>query len=253
MINIKKAEEEFKKYLREYNINEPNILLKVRHTFRVKEICKDIATSLNLSEDKIKLAELIGLLHDIARFEQYTRYATFSDIHSIDHGDLGVEILEENDYIKKYIKNDKYVEIIKKAIKNHNKYSIEGNLNKETEMFCKIIRDADKLDILYQATFELYESRKSNIEEQIISPKVLEQFLDGKIINRENVENDINKIIVNIAFIYDFYFKETYKIIKDNNYIDKIIDRFKFKNEETIRQIELIRRLANDYIHKNIQ
>ena len=40
---------------------------------------------------------LIGLLHDIGRFEQVKVYDTFSDIDSIDHADYGVEIL--GDYI----------------------------------------------------------------------------------------------------------------------------------------------------------
>ena len=51
---------------------------------------------------------LIGLLHDIARFEQYTKYKTFRDSISIDHGDLGVEILFEEKEIEKYDLDKKY-------------------------------------------------------------------------------------------------------------------------------------------------
>ena len=70
----------------------------------------------------------MGLLHDIARFEQYTRFQTFSDLKSIDHGDYGVEILKQNNYIRKFIDTDEYDNIIFKAIKNHNIFKIEDGL-----------------------------------------------------------------------------------------------------------------------------
>ena len=38
------------------------------------------------------------------RFEQYKKYETFKDLESIDHGDLGAEILEND--IRKYIETD---------------------------------------------------------------------------------------------------------------------------------------------------
>ena len=48
--------------------------------------------NLNLEKEDIKLAELIGLLHDIGRFEQLKRFNTFVDKKSINHGEFGGEI-----------------------------------------------------------------------------------------------------------------------------------------------------------------
>ena len=53
--------------------------------------------------------------------------------------------------IRKYIENDKYDEIIRKAIKNHNKFEIEKRLTEKELIFAKIIRDADKIDIIYES------------------------------------------------------------------------------------------------------
>lgn len=253
MIDIKRAEEEFKRYVSKYDINVPQIKMKYYHTFRVEELCGEIAISLGMNEEEINLAKLIGLLHDIARFEQYTKYKTFSDIHSIDHADFGVKILEKDNYIRKYIETDKYYSIILKAIKNHNKYSIESNLDEKEEIFCKIIRDADKLDIMYLGTFKNWEEKRNLLEEQRISSKVLEQFIEEQIIDRRYVKNDVDKVVVDIAFIFDYNFKENYKIIKQNDYINKTIDRFDFKDEETKKQMELIRKIANDYIDNQIE
>ncbi len=253
MIDIEKAEEEFRKYTNKYDKTDFNIELKIHHTFRVEALCEKIARSLGMNEEEINLSKLIGVLHDIARFEQYTRYKTFSDIHSIDHGDLGVKILEEDNYIRRYIENDKYDAIIKKAILNHNKYAIEPNLNKKEEMFCKIIRDADKLDIMYEATCEFWKDDVKNIEKQVVSPEVLEQFLSKQVVNKRYVKYTIDNIIVILAFIYDFNYKESYKIIKENNYIDEIINRFSFEITETKEQMKLIGEIAQKYIQEKIE
>lgn len=250
MINLKEAEKEFVNYTSNFDLTEQHIERKVRHTFRVEEICEEIAKLLELDEEKIDLAKLIGLLHDIGRFEQYTRYKTYEDFRSIDHANLGVDILEKDNYIKKYIETEEFDKIIKKAIYNHNKYSIEEDLDEETEIFCKIIRDADKIDIMYEATCEFWKDNIQDIEKQFVSKKVYEQFMNKQIIDKRYVENYLDGVIVNIALIFDFNFKYSYNLIKEKNYINKTLDRFNFKNEKTKEEIKLIRKIANDYINE---
>lgn len=252
MIDIEKAEQEFKRYTNKYIIDK-RIERKVYHTFRVEELCGKIAKFLEMSEDEVKLAKLIGLLHDIARFEQYTTYKTFDDIKSIDHGEHGVQILKNNNYIRKYIETDLYDEVINKAITNHNKYRLADNLSEKEEIFCKIIRDADKLDIMYQATCESWKEQINNIEKQAITLEALEQFVSNQIVNKRYISHDIDRVVVVMGFIYDLNFIESYKIIKENNYIDKIIDRFDFKNEDTKEQMELIRKTAKEYIDNKLK
>jgi len=253
MIDIKKAEEEFRNYASGYDMKESKISMKYYHTFRVEKICEEIAILLGLDEEKGSLAKLIGLLHDIARFEQYALYKTYDDMKSIDHGDLAVEILKKDNYIRRYVKTDEYDNIILKAIKYHNKYSIGDEVNEEENLFCKIIRDADKLDIFYIKVNETLEYQRKEIEEEFITKEVLEQFMAKQSINRKYVYTNLDRLIVLLAFIYDFNFKESYKIIKDNKYIDRAIDIFDFKKQETKNQMELIRKTANDYINNQIE
>ena len=252
MIDIKKAEEEFKKYTSKYDMTELHISRKVTHTFRVVELCEKIAISIGRNEEDINLAKLIGLLHDIARFEQYTIYKTYNDLKSIDHGDFAVEILQKDNYIRKYIETVEYDEIIFKAIKNHNKYEIEDGMSERERLFCKIIRDADKIDIIYQATCESWEKDIEKIEGQSITQEVINDFNSKSTINRVNVREIIDRIVVIVAFIYDLNFKESYKILKDKDYINKIFDRFNFEKEETKVQMEQIQKIAIDYISKEM-
>ena len=94
--------DEFKIYTDKYTYLGDPVILKVDHTFRVVKLCAEIAKSLNLSDEDIALAKLCGLLHDIGRFEQYRIYHTYKDKDSIDHGDLGYEILTDDNYIEKF-------------------------------------------------------------------------------------------------------------------------------------------------------
>ena len=135
------------KYLKNYNPEDAQIKLKISHIYRVAELSKRLATMLNLSEEDILLAELIGLLHDIGRFEQIKNYHTFLDKESIDHAEYGNKILFEDDLIRNFITEDKYDEIIKTAISNHNKPCISNDLTNYERLHAMIIRDADKTDI----------------------------------------------------------------------------------------------------------
>ena len=71
MIDIENAKEEFLKYRDLFDKENENIERKYVHTLNVMDLSEIIATSLNLNEEEIKLAKLIALLHDIARFEEY--------------------------------------------------------------------------------------------------------------------------------------------------------------------------------------
>ena len=76
---IEKAIEEFKKYTSNYLEYGDMITLKINHTLRVMDLCEEIAKSLNLSEEEIYIAKIIGLLHDIGRFEQYKEYRNIKE------------------------------------------------------------------------------------------------------------------------------------------------------------------------------
>ena len=116
-----KAIEQFIDYTSNYLEYGKMMKLKVNHTLRVVNLSEKIAKSLNLSEEEINIAKNIGLLHDIGRFEQWKNYNTFKDYVSIDHADLGVSILKKENFIRQFIEDDKYDDIILNSIKYHNK------------------------------------------------------------------------------------------------------------------------------------
>ncbi len=252
MIDLEIAKKEFLNYASNYDSNNSHITMKISHILRVMEWSRKIAESLNLSQEDIELAALIGLLHDLARFEQRRLYNTFSDSKSVDHGDLAVTILEENEYIRKYIEDNQFDDIIKIAVKNHNKFKIEDGLDERTLLHSKIVRDADKIDIMYEGVHMFYNQPNEieQIENLPIAEEYYEQFIQEKQIFRKKDPTVLDGMICLISFIFDLNFDFSKEIILKENYINKILNRFDFKNEKTKSQIDEIRNIANEYLKK---
>lgn len=257
MIDIIKVEEEFKKYVEPYDITNPKIERKVVHTFRTANVAKEIAESLELEEEDILLAQLIGILHDIGRFEQVRIYNTYNDIKSIDHADFGVEILFKEEKIKDFIEDRQYDDIIYKSIKNHNKYATEKGLNDRELLHSKIIKDADKTDIfavhvgdIQKRINDIY--KYDDVAKQKITPIVLKTFLKHELTDKRNVKNDIDSLINIISFIYDFNFKKGLEMIKENKYIEKLIFELE-KTNINIEQTLLIKNTALDFLENRLK
>ena len=247
-IDIEKAKQEFINYTNKYDLKITNIDRKYWHSLRVMDCAGRIAESINLSEEEIELAKLIGLLHDIARFEQYTKYKTFHDEESFDHGDKGAEILKNNGYIRRYIEEDKYDNIILKAIKNHNKFKIEEGLSEKELLFAKIIRDADKLDIFYEGVeyFWITEEEISKAEKSNeITEEVWNYFINGNLIEHKYKITPLDGIICFIALAFDLNFEYTWNKIKEEKYIDKLLDKFDFENIEIEEKMDEVRERMN--------
>lgn len=248
-MNIDEAINEFNNYTSNYDDKDNMIKLKINHTYRVVDYCKEIAESLNLDEEKINLSKLIGLLHDIGRFEQVKRYHTFSDKDSIDHANLGVDILKENNYIRKFISSNEYDDILLKSIENHNKYTISQDLNDDELLFSKLIRDADKIDILY-----LYTIKEVDLEldDKPFSDNVYNTLLKKSDVARKDLKSKTDRLSISLGFIFDINYKKSFEIIKEKDFFNIIIDQYieKTNNNKLKEQLENIRKVISNYIEE---
>lgn len=102
VINRKNVINAFAEYVRNYDPSDEKIKLKIDHTYRVAGLCQRIAESLGLSEPDVDIAWLLGMLHDIGRFEQIRRFGTFSDADSVDHAEFGADLLFKEGLIRKF-------------------------------------------------------------------------------------------------------------------------------------------------------
>mgnify|MGYP004610037193 CR=1 FL=1 len=248
-----RAEKAFKEYLKNYNVEDRSIALKIRHTYEVINKSEYIAEGLKLDKENIELAKIIALLHDLGRFEQIKRFKEFND-KNIEHAEFGVKALLEDGLITQFIDDRSYDNIIYKAIYNHNKFKIENDVNSKELLHCKIIRDADKLDNFRVKQKDELEDifpkiyNKETINYENISSKVYEDFMKHKCIKLEDRKTIIDYWVCVIAFIFDLNFDISLQYVKEKNYIDILIDRIEYKNYDTKQKMEDIRKCAKEYI-----
>ena len=236
MIDLQKARLAFKEYINRYdNQNDPGFNLKVVHTYHVVENAIMIAKKLKLSEEDINLAGLIAILHDIGRFDELKNLKKFDSIGN-DHAMFASKLLFDEGLINNFIDNNKYNNIIKKAIENHNKKTIEENLSKQELLHAKIIRDADKLDNYrvkieedIKNIFPGIVNNKEEIENSLISDKVYNSIINKKCVDIKDRAYPLDYWVCILAFTFDINFKETLSIIKENDYINILIDKFNYK------------------------
>lgn len=255
MIDIEKAKIAFKDFLEEYeDKSDLGFELKIIHTYHVVETAKKIAEKLNLSKEDIELAELIGILHDIGRFEELKITNELNSV-KFNHAGHGSEMLFEKGMIRKFIKDNQYDGIIKKAIENHSKLKIEKNLDERTLLHSKIIRDADKIDNYrvkkdekIEAIFPKRVDRIRDMEESRLSDKVYNTILDKKCVDIHDRVTPLDFWVCILAFTFDLNFDVSYKIVKENDYINVLIDRFEYKDDETKSRMENIRKIINEFI-----
>jgi hypothetical protein len=208
-----------------------NIALKDKHS---RATCGEIlylADKLAVIGDRRRLAEALGLLHDVGRFEQFVRYRTYNDPRSVDHGLLGLEVLRKNRVLEGL--DDGEREIIEKAIEYHGWKQLPEDLDGEVLFFSRLLRDADKLDI-YRVVIEYYQQYRERPEEFRLeieypdeprcSAEVVEKLLRGQAIGYDELRtlNDVK--LCQIAWVYDVNFGATLKRIRQRGFLEKIFD-----------------------------
>ena len=176
----------------------------------------------------IHLAKVIGLLHDIGRFEQDKLFNSFKD-GKFDHGNYGVEVLKENNFLDNFNIDKEDYEVVYKAVDNHNQFKIDDGLTERELLFAKLVRDADKLDILYVLGNPNIKGILKQDESKI------EKELDVSFFNKipgniKYVKSKNDGLIIIFSYIYDINFKESYQVIYENKYYDKIYERINRKD-----------------------
>ncbi len=172
----------------------------------------------------------------------------------INHGEMSIKVLFENNLIRKFIPNNKYDEIIKTAVINHNRAHIEDGLDKKSILFSQIIRDADKIDILKTITLPETDLKGIFWYEDFDIAKINENLIEDlktiKYIYYSKIQNNADQILIFYGYIFNFNFPTSLEIISRNKYLDLFTKRLyiQFKSKQIHTQLEEILQICNDYI-----
>lgn len=198
-----------------------NLLLKKEHTERVLGEALLLAAALKLPERDRRIAGAAALLHDISRFPQYAQYGTFRDSESRDHGDWSCQIVKDEEFWEDPLPpeppaHEEEGQIILEAIRWHNKRVLPADLPEKTALHCRLLRDADKIDILHVATLHsldphgiVQETAKNQEQGGSRYRELLRAFLEGENIDNRLVETALDQHILMLTWLNDLNFPLT--------------------------------------------
>ena len=276
VINRKNVINAFAEYVRNYDPSDEKIKLKIDHTYRVAGLCQRIAESLGLSEPDVDIAWLLGMLHDIGRFEQIRRFGTFNDAQSVDHAEFGADLLFKEGLIRKFaegyyeecelarsgneeaeqiIKNNEHhnkdTGLIEMAIRQHNKYRVKEDLTERQRMFCDILRDADKVDI-FKVNADIpmeiiYDVTTEELKNGIITKEVLESFYKKETVLKSVRRSAVDHIVGHISLLFELVYKESYRQAKEQGYVYKLLN-FKSDVPEVNAEFDDMRKYVDEFL-----
>lgn len=248
MLDRPRALRAFAEYTAPYDPTDPKIKLKIDHTYRVAGLCERIARSEGLSPADCDLAWLCGLLHDFGRFEQLRRYGTFNDALSLDHAALSATLLFEEGRIRLFCADDSEDALLHTAVAWHSAFALPEGLDARTRLFCDLLRDADKVDILRvnveTPLEEIYNVSTEALRQSPISPAVLQAFYEHHCVLRSLKQYPADNVIGHASLVYELCFAESLRAVQQQGYLWKLLD-FTTENPQTAAAVAA----ARDHLH----
>jgi len=204
-----------------------HVRLKEEHTLRVMNHAADIAKWLTLTPKQQKLAQIAGLLHDIGRFKQYQTYRTFNDGLSVNHAELGLEVLEQSHVLQTAGLSRGEQETVKQAVLYHNRRQLDPELEQESFVLAQITRDADKLDIFSMLVTKDQANKVPHAPELKLdtqySPHIIEEILQDELIKPKDINNSADLMLFRLSWIYDINFAYSFSYILQKKYVEQIV------------------------------
>lgn len=208
----------------------PLAVLKLNHSRRVGFEARGIACGMDWNAEDIALAEIAGILHDIGRFDQLRRFGTFADHKSVDHGEHGFEIIGETGLLE--LVPAAQQQAVLDSVRYHNRKAIPRRLSESSRRIVNLVRDADKLDILYIVSDTI--QRQSYLEQPEIlleveidappSPELVQQVLENRSVSYSAVRSLCDFNLMRLAWVYDINYAQSLRRAKEKGHFRKIME-----------------------------
>jgi HD superfamily phosphohydrolase YqeK len=202
--------------------------LKTEHSRIVAKEIVDIANSIGFTKHDLLIAECIGLLHDIGRFEQYKKYRTFKDRDSENHAHIALKVLKSTTVLDGFEPAEKTM--ILRAIEFHNVKQIPDNLTPKEKVFAQLIRDADKIDI-FRIVIDYYRNMHKLRNEALdlglpdapgFTECIIQDSLNGKTADYNMMKTLNDFKVLQLGWVYDISFTRSFEIISERKFLDDI-------------------------------
>ncbi len=229
----------FEDFVRDCGMDDPQdaarLELKRQHCLLVMAEAREQARELDLSQRLTDLATVAGLTHDTGRFPQYRRWRTFRDAASANHAVLGTTALARHGGLAGLGERDRF--LVRLAIMAHNRRALPKGLltggDDEALVLARIVRDADKLDILRV----MLEHFKSPGEKDGVvfldlpdvpdryNPAIIDQIEAGRIGNYDAMETVNDFALLLLSWVNDMNHARTRRLFFRRGQVRELFDQ----------------------------
>lgn len=219
-------------YARSHMTGNPSrdrfINLKIVHSLNVHQCAQRIMEGEQFDTRSTRIGNLAALYHDIGRFPQFSRYGTFNDRESVNHGRMGVLTLREMELPGDLRPED--IQIVRLAIGQHNLKTVRKDLREPYASPVKLVRDADKVDI-FRVMIEHFSGENPDPVVTHGFDDIADQYTDSIY---ESVMKDEAGDYANIRYANDFKllligwlpslnYQTSIQLISELGYADKLL------------------------------
>ena len=192
---------------------------------------RDIARDLDWPPEEIRLAEALGWLHDVGRFDQFDRHGHFQDASSFNHGHHGADLAEHSGLLDDL--DDESCACLLNGIRHHNAKCIPAGLPPDHLRFLQLLRDADKLDIFRVVTEGLERDGFRELAglwpgvdlDGPLHPALLQDIASGRNGDIAHVRSLADFLLLQASWIYSLHFAPTRQRVRQRRVLDTLASR----------------------------
>lgn len=204
--------------------------IKLTHTREVLANARSIVESGEaplLAGSTARAALLAALYHDVGRFEQFTRFGTFRDADSVNHGALASQLIRRHGFL-----DDEPADVRRLArigVCLHNRYRVPA-LGVLEGLVTAVVRDADKLDIFRVMARHLNAAVPSgdvvlHVRNEPLkwSPAVADMVMGCRVPNYSDLQyiNDFRMLLV--SWLRDLGFAFSRKRLAESGHVEPVL------------------------------
>ena len=200
--------------------------IKRAHSYEVEDVGRRLTAEMNWDNDSALLGTAASLLHDVGRFSQFRDFNTLYDSSSVDHGERGYEELRS--YFPKELADQEGFEAITESVRWHNKKKLPEDIAGLYLPFCRLVRDADKIDVfrLVQNNIDMGKVEELLPRQNIgaaLSEPFLKEVEENGYSSYKEVHSLADFLLLQLTWLLDINYAASMKMISELGVVDKMI------------------------------
>jgi len=202
-----------------------NLELKREHTLRTVREAVSLARAENFSPREELLLTQAAFLHDLSRFEQYSRFRSFHDAVTFDHGERSFELVRDGDLLADLSGGER--DAVLRAVRFHNRREVPPDLAPAEKKILLAVRDADKTDIMGILLEHLKNPENSAIvyglpDTGVLSARVRDAVLAGQSPAHRDFASSLDFLAAKFAWGFDLNYGWTCREFLKRGYMERL-------------------------------